>query len=59
MAQQEEKPATIPVSVHGDRVHIKDAEMEVGKDYIVKYKSLTLAFRKLPNGRIDVFKLSK
>ena len=56
---QEGKPAPIPVSIRGGRVHIKEAELEVGKYTLIEYQNRTFAVRKLTDGKIDIYELPR
>ena len=48
-----------PVAVREGKVHISETKMEVGKFYLVEYKKRTFAFKKLPDGKIDVYEFSR
>ena len=48
-----------PVSVSDGRVRLREAQMEVGKFYLIDYKKRTLAIRKLHNGKVEVYGLPR
>lgn len=48
-----------PVTVEGSRLHIQDAEMEVGEYYLVPQKNRILAIRKTPQGKVEIYRLPR